>query len=294
MLKISNLSKGFSAKSVLEDLNLEIKDGTIFGLVGINGAGKSTLLRCIAGVYQYDAGDILMEDIPVQENRFILRDIFYVSDDPFFPKSATIASLADFYRSFYDFSKERYLAALKIFGLDDKKSIANFSKGMRRQTMLTIALAIKPKLLLLDEAFDGLDPLVRLKVKNLLSDMMTDANCSIIISSHSLKELEDICDTFGILNNGRIDTYGDLLESMANVRKYRLAYDQLVDAELFKDFNIMHAAYEGHFVTLVIKGEESEVTAALNKTKPLVLDSINISFEELFIYEYERNGKDDQ
>lgn len=294
MLKITNLTKSFSDKTVLNELNLDIKAGTIFGLVGINGAGKSTLLRCIAGVYQYDGGDILMQDISLQEDRFVLRDIFYVSDDPYFPKSATIASLKDFYRSFYDFSEERYLEALEIFGLDEKKYIADFSKGMRRQTMLTIALAIKPKLLLLDEAFDGLDPLVRLKVKNLLSDMMTEANCSIIISSHSLKELEDICDTFGILNNGRIDTYGDLLESMANIRKYRLAYEQVVGAELFQGLNIMHAAYEGHFITLVIKGDEEEVTAALQKTHPLVLDSINISFEELFIYEYERNVKDDQ
>lgn len=294
MLRVDTLNKTFGEKTVLDQLDLTVPDGTIFGLVGINGAGKSTLLRCISGVYRPDDGVVYIDDCDISTERSVLSGVFYVPDDPYFPKASTIASLKDYYSSFYQLNEEAYKEMLDMFSLDENKTISSFSKGMKRQAMLVFALSIRPKLLLLDEAFDGLDPIVRLKVKNLLSEMMEDRGSSIIISSHSLKELEDICDSFGILDNGKIETYGDLLDSMENVRKYRLAYGQEVSEDLFKDLDVLHSSIEGRFVTLVIRGSKDRVTKVLSETEPLVMDSMNVNFEELFIYEYEGGRKHDR
>ena len=158
---------------------------------------------------------------------------------------------------------------------------------MKRQAMLLMGLSVRPKLLLLDEAFDGLDPLVRLHVKKALSDLMEDNASSVIISSHSLKELEDICDSFGILEDGKIRTYGDLLESKQRINKYQLAFLEAPAEDAFKDLDIMHQSKEGSVYTFVIKGDREEVTERLQALSPVILDVLNVNFEELFIYEHE-------
>ena len=234
MLEIKNVTKAFKDKSVLDDVSLNIDHGSIFGLVGVNGAGKSTLLRSIAGIYSLDDGLVLFEGLDTQIDVEIRKRIFLVSDDPYYPYGSSIKSLKMFYKSFYDFDEEIYQKYLNLFKLSETDNISNFSKGMKRQALLLIALACKPELLLLDEAFDGLDPIVRVHIKNALSDLIEDNNSLIIISSHNLKELEDICDSYGILENGHIETYGDLLESKANINKYQLAFKEEVDIEMFK------------------------------------------------------------
>lgn len=191
-----------------------------------------------------------------------------------------------FYKSFYDFDEEIYQKYLNLFKLSETDNISNFSKGMKRQALLLIALACKPELLLLDEAFDGLDPIVRVHIKNALSDLIEDNNSLIIISSHNLKELEDICDSYGILENGHIETYGDLLESKANINKYQLAFKEEVDIEMFKGFDVLYKNMEGRIVTLVIKGNREDVSKKLEALNPLILDVLNVNFEELFIYEH--------
>ena len=199
MLNIYNLHKGFGDKNVLNGINLDIKEGSIFGLVGVNGSGKSTLLRCISGVYETDIGYVLLNDSDTYNVARTRKDIIYIPDDAYYPNNATIATMKEYYESFYDLDEERYNVYLTMFRLDDHKQISNFSKGMKRQTSLLFALAIKPKLLLLDECFDGLDPVVRLTFKKALVDLLEDEGTTVIISSHNLKELEDICDSFGIL-----------------------------------------------------------------------------------------------
>ena len=226
MLRIMNLVKSFNDKRVLDNLSIEIEDGSVFGLIGINGAGKSTLLRCISGVYAQDMGVIEADGECVFDNPNIKKEIIYVSDDPYFPISGTIKSLKIFYSSFYHLDEKLYQKYLNLFGLNENGLISSFSKGMKRQVALLFAMAISPRYLLLDECFDGLDPLVRLKFKKALTDLIDDKEISVIISSHNLKELEDICDSFGILENGRIDTYGDLLSSKTNINKYQLAYTE--------------------------------------------------------------------
>lgn len=286
MLEIKNVTKAFKDKSVLVDVSLNIDHGSIFGLVGVNGAGKSTLLRSVAGIYSLDDGLVLFEGLDTHIDVEIRKRIFLVSDDPYYPYGSSIKSLKMFYKSFYDFDEEVYQKYLNLFKLSETDNISNFSKGMKRQALLLIALACKPELLLLDEAFDGLDPIVRVHIKNALSDLIEDNNSLIIISSHNLKELEDICDSYGILENGHIETYGDLLESKANINKYQLAFKEEVDIEMFKGFDVLYKNMEGRIVTLVIKGNREDVSKKLEALNPLILDVLNVNFEELFIYEH--------
>lgn len=286
MLEIKNVTKAFKDKSVLDDVSLNIDHGSIFGLVGVNGAGKSTLLRSVAGIYSLDDGLVLFEGLDTHIDVEIRKRIFLVSDDPYYPYGSSIKSLKMFYKSFYDFDEEVYQKYLNLFKLSETENISNFSKGMKRQALLLIALACKPELLLLDEAFDGLDPIVRVHIKNALSDLIEDNNSLIIISSHNLKELEDICDSYGILENGHIETYGDLLESKANINKYQLAFKEEVDIEMFKGFDVLYKNMEGRIVTLVIKGNREDVSKKLEALNPLILDVLNVNFEELFIYEH--------
>lgn len=286
MLEIKNVTKAFKDKSVLDNVSLNIDHGSIFGLVGVNGAGKSTLLRSVAGIYSLDDGLVLFEGLDTHVDVEIRKRIFLVSDDPYYPYGSSIKSLKMFYKSFYDFDEEVYQKYLNLFKLSETDNISNFSKGMKRQALLLIALACKPELLLLDEAFDGLDPIVRVHIKNALSDLIEDNNSLIIISSHNLKELEDICDSYGILENGHIETYGDLLESKANINKYQLAFKEEIDIELFKGFDVLYKNMEGRIITLVIRGNREEVSEKLEAFNPLILDVLNVNFEELFIYEH--------
>lgn len=287
MLRIMNLVKSFGDKRVLDNLSIEIEDGSVFGLIGINGAGKSTLLRCISGVYAQDMGVIEADGECVFDNPNIKKEIIYVSDDPYFPISGTIKSLKTFYSSFYHLDEKLYQKYLNLFGLNENGLISSFSKGMKRQVALLFAMAISPRYLLLDECFDGLDPLVRLKFKKALTDLIDDKEITVIISSHNLKELEDICDSFGILENGRIDTYGDLLSSKTNINKYQLAYAEEKVKDDFSDLDVMSIDITGRVVSLVVKGDKEKVMDKLNKTGPLFIDVLPVNFEELFIYEME-------
>ena len=291
MLKINNISKSFDTKKVLNNLSLEVKDGSIFGLVGVNGAGKSTLLRCVAGIYRTDEGNVEFNGIDTFKDEKIRKDIFFVNDDPYYPMASTIKSLKEFYSSYYSFDEVVYFKTLKLFGLDENKPVNTFSKGMKRQTLLLFALAIRPKLLLLDEAFDGLDPLVRYNLKKSLYEFIEDSHATIIISSHNLKELEDICDSYGILENGKIETYGDLLESKQNINKYQLAFKKEPDENVFEKFDILHQSKEGSVYSLVIKGDKEETVKELKKLKPIILDTLSVNFEELFIYEHEGGNR---
>lgn len=291
MLKIEGLYKAFKDKKVLEGLDLVLNEGSIFGLVGVNGAGKSTLLRCIAGIYEADHGSVLFNGEDTFKNPAVRKDIFFVSDEPYYPIAANIRTMKEFYSSFYDVDMKTYNEVLNLFHLDDTKPISSFSKGMKRQASLLFALSIAPKLLLLDEAFDGLDPIVRHDLKRMLYELIEEQKATIIISSHNLKELEDICDSYGILENGRIASYGDLLESKANLNKYQLAFASPIDESVFDAFDILYSRKEGSVYSFVIRGDRQQVKEKLQKLDPLILDTLPVNFEELFIYEHEGGSK---
>lgn len=294
MLEIKNIYKSFKDYEVLSNCNLTIDAGSIFGLVGINGAGKSTLLRTIAGIYESDSGEVLFDGENTSTNVNIRKDILLIADDPYFEKTTTIEDMKVFYKSFYEFDEIIFAKYLAMFGLDPNKRLSEFSKGMKRQAFLLIALAIRPKLLLLDEAFDGLDPLVRLNFKKALTELIEDRNITVIISSHNLKELEDICDSFGILENGFIKTSGDLVASKDLVNKYQVVYADDKEASDFEGLDVLHFSKLGRVITLVIRGEESKVLEELNRDNPIILDVLAVNFEELFIYEVESRGSLDE
>lgn len=291
MLKVEHLNKSFRDKEVLKDLNLTVQDSSIFGLVGINGAGKSTLLRLIAGVYEADSGSITLDDRNTLEDVGVRAKIAFVSDEQYYPIGSTIASVKLLFESMYDFDEEAFRKYLDLFELKESMNINNLSKGMKRRVSLLMALSVHPQLILLDEAYDGLEPLARLRFKKALTDLIEDEHISVIISSHNLKELEDICDSFGILEDGRIISYGDLLESRELVNKYQLAFRQEIEAERFSDLDVLHMEQEGRVYKLVIRGEAEEVTEKLKQLEPVLLDVLPVNFEELFIYELESRGE---
>ena len=291
MLKIEHLKKNFGSKEVLRGLQMEVKDQSVYGLVGINGAGKSTLLRTIAGIYEPEDGTVTMDGVDTWKEPTVRKKIAFVSDDFYFPMAATIQSMKCMYESMYDFDAQAFEKYRQMFELDTTKPIAGFSKGMKRKTALLFALSIHPRLLLLDEAYDGLEPLARLHFKKALTALLEDEHISVIISSHNLKELEDVCDTFGILEEGKIISYGDLLETKEQVHMYQVAFETTHTEEDFREFDLLHFEQQGQVYQLVIRGKEETVKEKLQAMKPLLLNVLPVNFEELFIYELESRGQ---
>jgi len=289
MIEIIGLKKSFKDKEVLNNINLKIEDGKVFGLVGINGAGKSTLLRLLCGVYKADNGSILINGEEVYENEKVKKDIFFLPDEPYYSNNTTPLSLKDIYKVFYNLDEEKYLQYIDLFKLPLKKSMNKFSKGMKRQVFISLALAIKPKYLLLDEAFDGLDPLARLTFKRALIDLIDECNSTVIISSHSLRELEDICDSYGLLDNKNISSNGSIDEALTSVHKYQIAFNEEMDQE---DFDIEFKTFtkDGRIIKVVVKEDYDEFSKLISKYNPLLIDEIPIDFEELFIIEVESRG----
>ena len=255
MLTIEHLNKSFGQKAVLQDISLELKDGSVCGLVGINGAGKSTLLRLIAGVYQSDGGMIRFNGKNPWEEESIRREISFVADEPYTPMGATIRTMRVLYESMYDFDGGFFETMQKEFELDENKPLTQFSKGMKRRASILFGLSTHPKLLLLDEAYDGLEPLARLRFKQILTQRIEEENITVLIASHNLRELEDICDTYSILKDGHIAQYGDLIEDKNLLKKYQVAFDHEVTKEDFRQFEIVRFRSEGRVAVSAVKAE---------------------------------------
>ena len=289
MIKIQGLNKSFNDKEVLKNVDLTIKDGSVFGLVGINGSGKSTLLRLISGVYQADSGEVIIDGENVFENERIKRKVFFLPDEPYYNENVTPYTIKDIYKAFYKFDEEYYFKYLELFSIPIKKPINKFSKGMKRQVFIALALAIKPKYLLLDEAFDGLDPLARLTFKRALIDMMEEKKTTIIISSHSLRELEDICDSYGLLDNKNVSSSGMISDATENIHKYQVVFNEIVSKE---NFDIKFKTYEqdGRIIKVVVEEDLETFTKIMEKYNPLIIDEIAIDFEELFMIEVKSRG----
>lgn len=291
MIKLRSLTKKFDSSLILGDVNVEIPAGSVYGLIGPNGAGKSTLLRIMSGIMKPDIGCVLIDEERVYENPEVKKDILLISDDPFYFFNATIKDMKEFYKTWYpNFSDEIYHKYCKIFALDENKPMKNFSKGMKRQAFIVLALAIAPKYLFLDEAFDGLDPIMRLTFKRAITKLIEEKEMTVIISSHNLRELEDICDSFGILENGVISTSGDIDETKDNIHKIQLAFKQEMTKEDFKDLDLLSIQIQSRVVNMVVKGDIEKIKNYLNTMEPLMLEVLNVNLEEVFIYEMERKG----
>lgn len=290
MIEITDLTKSYvKGKVVLRNVCLTIADGTVFGLVGINGAGKSTLLRLIAGVLRGEQGQVCVDGENVFENERAKRQMFFLPDDPFYTHNVSADGLAAMYKATYDFDEAVYREYLEKFALQAKLPIRNFSKGMKRQVFVALALAIAPKYLLLDEAFDGLDPLARMTFKKGLIRLVEEKGTTVIISSHSLRELEDICDSYGILDHGAITCSGELEKDLSALHKFQAAFDGPIAAERL-GFPCLSFTQTGRVVRLIARGNGEELRKKLEALQPLFVEEIDVDFEELFIGEVEARG----
>ncbi|AVM41859.1 ATP-binding cassette domain-containing protein [Fastidiosipila sanguinis] len=283
MLKINNLNKDFNGFKVLIDLNWELPSGNIVGLIGSNGAGKSTLLRCISNVYNYNEGEILFNDVSTKIDR---SELFFVSDEPFYFNRFNTRDMKDFYKSFYkNFDEEKYQELLKKFSFDELKPINELSKGLKRQSAIILGLSTCPKLLLMDESFDGLDPKMRLTLKRELIHLVEEEDVLVIISSHNIRELEDICDSMALLENNQIVFDQTLEELNNNYHKVQLGYKEAPAAGVFDNIPLLYLEQNNKVVTVIYHGEEAE--EQLKGTNPILLNPLSVSMEEIFVAEME-------
>ena len=284
MIEIKNLRKSYDGKTdVLQEMSVTIPDASIFGLVGINGSGKSTLLRLVAGVLRADHGEVLIDGEDVYENEKIKKQLFFLPDDPYYTANVCANELADLYRATHNFNETVFRDYLEQFQLDAKKPIRNFSKGMKRQVFVALALAVQPKYLLLDEAFDGLDPLARLNLKRSLAQMVEETNGTVIISSHSLRELEDFCDGYGIINRGKMRASSDLDGDVRKIHKFQAAFDREVSREELSF--CMNVTKTGRVWQMTARGDGEMLLQKIQALNPLFVEEVTADFEELFIGE---------
>lgn len=293
MIKAEHLSKYFGDIKALDDLSCEIGAASIYGLIGSNGAGKSTFLRLIAGIYKPDKGTLMYDNLPIYGNHFLRQEIILVPDQPCFLPCESLAGMARFYEAVYEHWNPKFYEELcQTFPLDPKLPLTKMSKGMQRQASLILAMAAEPQLLLMDEAFDGLDPVMRESLKRILAREVVERSLTVIIASHNLRELEDFCDKIGLLHRGGL-VYQHELESMnLGVYKLQTAFKLLPTREELEKtgLNILHYERRGSVLQLVIRAERREIEEALAPKNPLILDMLPLTLEELFIYELEVKG----
>lgn len=293
MIEIKNVTKKFGDLVALDKLNFNVKEGTVFGLVGSNGSGKSTLLRVINGVFQADGGEVLIDGESTFENPAAKGKCYFVSDFPFFYNNSTVNNTAYIYRKLYpNWSEEYFKTLCNTFPIDTNAKIINMSKGMQRQAALILALSTKPKYLFLDEIFDGLDPVIRQLVKRLLITNVTDNNTTVMIASHNLRELEDVCDHVGFLHKGGIVEEKELDDMKLGIHKVQIAFRDSVEESVFEELNIVRKVRQGNLFNLTIRGEQEEFMPILEALNPAFLEILPLTLEEVFINEMEGAGYD--
>lgn len=288
MIRTQNVVKTFDGFLALDRLTLNVKKGSIYGLVGVNGSGKTTLIKHIAGILRQDSGEVLIDDTPVYDSIEIKERVGLIPDELYFFQSYSMKSLKAFYSGLYkNFNKERYDKLTKMFKLNERRSLAKFSKGMQKQAAFVFAMSIMPDILLLDEPIDGLDPIVRKLVLQQIVEDVAERELTVLVSSHNLKEMEGICDSIGIVKSGRMIIERDLDDLKSDVHKIQIALPPDAVETDFEGLNILHKESRGSVWLLVVRGKEDEVSARIKGLNPLVYDILPLSFEEIFIYETE-------
>ncbi|MEG2038716.1 MAG: ABC transporter ATP-binding protein [Oscillospiraceae bacterium] len=293
MIKATALTKRFEDTVALQSLTTEIEKGSIYGLVGSNGAGKSTLLRLIAGIYQPDEGSIQIDGVEIFENEALKDKIFFLADELFFFQGATMDKMAEFYKGVYiNWSDEVYKKLSGIFPISSNKRIAGFSKGMQRQAALVLALSTCPEILMLDEAFDGLDPVIRNLLRRILADDVATKGTTVIISSHNLRELEDLCDQVGVLHGGKILFQREIDDLKLGFCKLQAAFKPAITKEAFSGIELLEFETKGSMVNLIARGNKEDIIAEIKKLNPLFVEAVGLTLEEIFIHEMEAVGYD--
>ena len=286
MIKVNNVVKTFDHFRALDGLTMTVEKGSIYGLVGPNGAGKSTILRHITGAYRPDSGTVLIDGQPVYENSEVKKRVSIIPDDLFFFPSASTRDMMKFYRGLYpNFDDKRYQALRDAFPeVNETHPIRRLSKGMQKQSAFWLSLCCNPDVLVLDEPVDGLDPVMRRQVWSLLMGDVAQRGTTVLVSSHNLRELEDVCDHVGILSHGKVLLERSLTDLQDNIVKIQIAFPESELPQL-PHLNILHTTQIGRVHTLIIRGNPDEIQARLSLHKPLLMEALPLSLEEIFIYE---------
>lgn len=284
MIEVRNVTKTFDGFCALDDLTLTVPQGAVYGLVGPNGAGKSTIIRHLTGIYRQDTGTITIDGAPVFENPAVKARIAYIPDDVFYFSQATITDMMRYYRGVCPrFDTARYDALREVFALDPKRPIRRLSKGMQKQAAFWLAMSMRPDVLILDEPVDGLDPVMRRQVWSLAMADVAENGTTVLVSSHNLRELEDVCDHVGIMNGGKLLLERTLSDLQDNIAKVLVALPDGTD--LPEGLDIVHLSTTGRLYTLILRGNTAELTNILSTAQPLFMDVVPLTLEEIFIYE---------
>ena len=293
MIKAENLVKKFDDFVALDNVNCEIPRGCIYGMVGSNGAGKSTFLRVLAGIYRKDGGNITIDGEDVYENPAVKSKIVFVPDELYLFGGSNIMRMKQLYMRIYpNFDESRFTMLLDTFKLPKNKAINTFSKGMKRQAATILALSAKPEFLLFDETFDGLDPVMRNFVKSLICNDVVERNVTAIITSHSLRELEDTCDQLVLLHKGGVVLESDVQNLKTSLFKVQIAFSSDFDISLFDGIEIREYNKSGSVANLIVNGDRDEVISRLTTLNPVLLDVLPLTLEEVFTHRMQAMGYD--
>lgn len=286
MIELKDVTKRFGNFTAVDGISFTVNNSSIYGLVGYNGAGKTTLLKTSAGIYRAENGKVLISGENVYDNEQIRKKLFYIPDDLFFLPGSTMEGMAKFYRGYYpDFSDKVFENVAKLFELDTKKRIHGFSKGMCRQAEITFALACRPKYMLLDECFDGLDPMKRSLCRELFLEYIAESECSMIMASHNLSELSNLCDHIGLINGKKLALNCDIDDISSKYAKYRVILSSVIDNEILEKLGCESISVSGKTATFTAKGNLDEVDAYLKTICPVDIDSCAMTVEEIFMSE---------
>ncbi len=286
MIEVIDISKRFEDLEALKNVSLNIEKGSIYGLLGSNGAGKTTLLKILAGIYKQDQGVAKINNQNVFENKEIKEKVIFISDALYFFGQYSIKDMARFYKNIYSrWNEERFKQIEQIFNINVHKKIHRLSKGMQRQVAFWLSLSIMPDVMILDEPIDGLDPVMRQKVKNLLIQEVAEREMTVLISSHNLRELEDLCDHIGILHKGSMILQKDLDDLKSDIHKVQVAFKDEVSKELLEKCNILYEEKRGTVYLFIVRGNKNKVLSSFKEYEPLLLDILPLTLEEIFIYE---------
>lgn len=293
MIKVDKVTKTFGDFKSLDEMTLNAKKGSVYGLIGPNGAGKTTIIKNIMGIYTPDSGRITIDGEKVYENPALKQRVIYISDDLFFFAGYSIRAMAQFYAGIYEnWSWERYENLKEIFRIDDKRKVKRLSKGMQKQVAFWLGICARPDVMILDEPVDGLDPVMRRNVWKILLQDVAEKQMTVLVSSHNLRELEDICDYVGIVHQGRVVLEKSLDDAKGNIHKIQVAFEGEIPDEAYGEMTVLHTENIGRVYMLIVKGDSEEIKSNLKKYNPVICDVLPLSLEEVFIYELGGMGYD--